>query len=496
MGSTARMRQIIFKAKAVLCVLLLLNLHVWIAGCTGPANVTAPLTGILHFQLAADHALTKALNNSALIGAEAFEVDPVLKTFRVIFAEANREVSGTYAVIDGAFTITEFTFGRFGRSVTMGLDLSKRVRTIVTDDGFHWQRPANWPLVVPSSDGVEGYIEANAHLLDIARDLEQGQPPESGTGTTNPGGGDFDAELSALVSAKLNSADAGLLLLILETILAIWGPIFGILTVLLTIFLVIALIQALIGNLDGSALGLPPPNDEPPPVDPVPPNGDTSPDCNENGVADATDIADGTAQDSNGNGVPDACEDPAGLPDNALSLSVSASRAWTYEHLVFQGTPANNCEVSFNATVDSDPLANNSYTYQWTITPPADRPGASFTPVSGETTATPTFLPPNRPASSANDYLVTVVATGDDHGNVGMATTTIKVRLLGDADNSGCVDQADIDFVDDVEAGVITDPDLVLQADVNCDGTTNFVLDLAVVDLVRLNLDGNGNGCP
>jgi hypothetical protein len=181
---------------------------------------------------------------------------------------------------------------------------------------------------------------------------------------------------------------------------------------------------------------------------------------------------------------------------NALSLSVSAGRAWTYEHLVFQGTPANNCEVSFNATVDSDPLANNSYTYQWTITPPADRPGATFAPVSGETTATPTFLPPNRPASSANDYLVTVVATGDDHGNVGMATTTIKVRLLGDADNSGCVDQTDIDFVDDVEAGVITDPDLVLQADVNCDGTTNFVLDLAVVDLVRLNLDGNGNGCP
>ncbi len=135
-GSTARFRQVIFKSKAVLCVLLVLNLHAWIAGCTGPAEITAPLSGIVRIELSPDHALTKALNNSVLIGAEAFEIDPVRKSFRVIFAEANREVTGTYAVMDGAFTITEFTFGRFGRSVTMGLDLSKRVRTIVTDDGF------------------------------------------------------------------------------------------------------------------------------------------------------------------------------------------------------------------------------------------------------------------------------------------------------------------------------------------------------------------------
>ncbi len=74
MGSTATIRQVIFKSKAALCVLLVLNLHAWIAGCTGPAGIAAPLTGILRVELSADHALTKALNNSVLIGAEAFEI--------------------------------------------------------------------------------------------------------------------------------------------------------------------------------------------------------------------------------------------------------------------------------------------------------------------------------------------------------------------------------------------------------------------------------------
>ena len=75
-----------------------------------------------------------------------------------------------------------------------------------------------------------------------------------------------------------------------------------------------------------------------------------------------------------------------------------------------------------------------------------------------------------------------------------MVTTTIKVRLLGDVDDSGCVDQADIDFVGQVEAGNLTGEQNVQQADVNCDGTTDFVLDASLIDFVRLNLDGHGNG--
>lgn len=530
MGSTARIQQVILKSRAALGALLVLNLHVWIAGCTGPAGIAAPLAGILRIELSPDHALNKALNNSVLIGAEAFEIDPVRKSFRVIFAEENRNVTGTYAVINGAFTITQFTFGRFGRSVTMSLDLSKRVRTIVTDDGFVWQRPANWSLIEPSSDGVEGYVEANAQLLDVAKGVDQGQTPNPGNGTTNPGsGGNFDSELSALVSNKINSADAGLLLLVLGTILAIWGPVLGTLSALLSIFLVIAMIQSLVGDLDGSAPGQsPPPGGEPPPVNPVPPVGETPTDCNDNGVSDVTDIADGTAQDSNGNGVPDVCEMQAccradgscsdvlgidcsasgGTPqgvgtacsgvvcNDSITLSATANADWVYEHLIFQGSVVTNCETTFTAVVANDPLGNSGYTYVWTITPPSDRSLAAFTAVSGGATASPTFLPPARPASSANDYIVTVVATGNDHGNTGSATTTIKVRLLGDVDNSGCVDQADIDFVNQVEAGNLTGPDNVRQADVNCDGTTNFVLDASLIDFVRLNLDSRGNGCP
>jgi len=510
----------VFRSKAVLCVLLVVNLHVWLGACTGPSEPTAPLNNVIRIELTPDHSLAKALGTGVLDGAKAFEIDPVLKTFRVIFADPAREVTGKYASVDGAIRITKFTFGRLGRSVTMELDLSKRVRTIDTDDGFHWQRPSNWKLIKSSAPGVQGYVDVNAQLLAFARDVDQpDNPPSSGGNVTTVPGSDqvVDLGFSGFGSGKNNRADPVGLLLILETVLAIWGPIISTLGVLLSIFLVISLIQAMVGNLDQTAAGtIPTVGDEPPPVDGVPPvdggtqppvdcndngvsdqtdlTGGTSPDCNANEVPDECDIAAGTEQDTNGNGVPDVCEN-LGRPDDTIIVSVTASRDWTYEHLVFKGTAVNNCEVSFVANIDNDPLGNSSYTYQWTITPPADRPGAAFTPVSGETTATPAFLPPARPASSANDYVVTVTATGNDSGNTGTATTTIKVRLLGDTDNSGCVDQADIDFVNMVEADNVTDPDMVLRADVNCDETTNYVQDATLVDFVRLNRDGDGNGC-
>ena len=39
----------------------------------------------------------------------------------------------------------------------------------------------------------------------------------------------------------------------------------------------------------------------------------TSEDCNENGLPDECDIADGTSEDVNGNGMPDECEQPGDL---------------------------------------------------------------------------------------------------------------------------------------------------------------------------------------
>ena len=39
-------------------------------------------------------------------------------------------------------------------------------------------------------------------------------------------------------------------------------------------------------------------------------------DCNGNGIADETDISNGTSEDTNGNGVPDECECPADLDDS------------------------------------------------------------------------------------------------------------------------------------------------------------------------------------
>ncbi len=45
---------------------------------------------------------------------------------------------------------------------------------------------------------------------------------------------------------------------------------------------------------------------------------ETSPDCNSNGIADSEDIADGTSEDVDGNGIPDDCECPGDITGEGI----------------------------------------------------------------------------------------------------------------------------------------------------------------------------------
>ncbi len=244
-------------------------------------------------------------------------------------------------------------------------------------------------------------------------------------------------------------------------------------------------------------------------------------DCDENGIPDECDLV--TAGDCDADGVPDACQidtDGDGLIDacdnctftaNAgqadgdgdgvgdacdipIAISVQSDRAWVYENL----DGISDCGVVFSAAVLDDPFPNTSYTYQWTISPPGDRPMANFVEVSGAASHEATFSAPARPgySPSAESHSALVSVTGDQYGNVGEASLLIWVRTLGDVNGDGCVSAVDSAVVQAVEDGTETDPALVDAADVNCDGSVSGV-DAQIVASVVADFDGNGAGaCP
>ncbi|MBK9127869.1 MAG: alpha amylase C-terminal domain-containing protein [Phycisphaerales bacterium] len=96
-------------------------------------------------------------------------------------------------------------------------------------------------------------------------------------------------------------------------------------------------------------------------------------DCNHNGVDDATDIANGTSLDLNGNGIPDECETPAACPGDAncdgsvdfddidyFVAALGGQQAWIDLHLTLTGQPptcsfASN-DVNGSGQVDFDDI--------------------------------------------------------------------------------------------------------------------------------------------
>jgi hypothetical protein len=175
----------------------------------------------------------------------------------------------------------------------------------------------------------------------------------------------------------------------------------------------------------------------------------------------------------------------------ALTVSVTPDRNWVYENLA----GSTSCRLECSAAVLHDPLGNTSYNYEWSVEPPADRPGAVFSLVSGGGTDHVVYTAPPRPAYSPGGlpYVVRCVITGSPFGNKTEATQPVTVRVLGDVDGDGCTDAVDRQIIVAVENGSITDPALVAAADVNCDGSVDG-LDRQIVLAVESDFDGAGAG--
>ncbi|MBN2561706.1 MAG: hypothetical protein JXQ75_12330, partial [Phycisphaerae bacterium] len=235
----------VFKLKALLCVLLTLNVQFWLGGCAPAPVPFSP--GATRIELTPGHPLSMALRGSAFEGATAVEVDPGKGEFRLIFPDAGRQLSGKYAEANGTPTITEFHAANGLNSATIHLDISKHVTSITTSDGHVFTAPTDWATSPASTEGANAYERANAQLLDFARQLNSQSNPGpsagSGSGGSNTGG-PISGDVPGMPD-KTSQTALGPALLVLSLLATIWAVNMAALA-LIGIFAVLAALQAML----------------------------------------------------------------------------------------------------------------------------------------------------------------------------------------------------------------------------------------------------------
>lgn len=172
-------RQILYRAKAVLCVTLTLNLCYWTVACdNGAVTSTTPIPGaagdsVEEIPLGGDHPVAQALGGSQFAGATHLEIDRADNTFTLLFPDADRIATGQYVEVNGVTSVSSFTFGRQGQFVTLNLDPeTQAVTQLTTSNGYTWTPSANAKAILPAElDASNPYIAANAELLAAEHDI-------------------------------------------------------------------------------------------------------------------------------------------------------------------------------------------------------------------------------------------------------------------------------------------------------------------------------------
>ncbi|QDV92324.1 hypothetical protein RAS2_34430 [Phycisphaerae bacterium RAS2] len=228
------LRRVLTKSKSIVCIALILNVQYW-AGC-GAAPV-ALVDGSYLVQLTADHALTQSLAGTAFDGATAVLVNPTTNTFRVIFPDSAREMSGRFDSGESV-ALRQITIGRGAEQIQVSMDAAKHITRIANSNGAVWNRPADWTSNATTGENtLDAFKQANAELLDAAAALDAqaggpigGQSVVSGdssgldaaTGGVKALDGGFDFLVSALLATFFYGFFFwGTILFILQAVLGI-----------------------------------------------------------------------------------------------------------------------------------------------------------------------------------------------------------------------------------------------------------------------------------
>jgi len=284
--------------KACMCIALVVNLHVWVAGCgTQPQGLGVRLlTGPFTLSLGPGDALTKAVAGSRYNGASSLTIDPVTGAFSIDHADPGVQLRGIVAAADGRRPqVVRLELESDGRTVTITFDAAQRIDRMSTSTGLTWERPASWVgrTPAPGADDLERIMATNFELLDYANSLDEailrGEPLPSAPGEQQP-----PPPVSDDVTAKTAQADqdiggtlAAILLFIgidftLRTAIGFWPVTVWLLQVAVATGVTVALtgvtlpdLSGLLGGLFGDGSNGDDPNSEGPPDEPPPPSSTT-----------------------------------------------------------------------------------------------------------------------------------------------------------------------------------------------------------------------------
>ncbi len=193
----------------------------------------------------------------------------------------------------------------------------------------------------------------------------------------------------------------------------------------------------------------------------------------------------------------------------AIGSEIDLDNLWMYQSLPGQV----NSDLTASVLVTEDPLGNSSYSYEWEFILPSDVNIASAIVAGGGSgDAFCTFAAPGcRPSGntepnvgvfgvsdSGQAFKVRVTITGDDYGNTAVAEAEFGIALLGDVNNDGVVDVADLSITNAFwktgSAGAFT----LRDCDVNCDDVVD-VADRSITNAIwrgTLGQNSVSNPCP
>lgn len=246
------------RIQAVLCILLMISMHT-LPGC-GQGGLLPTTAGAYQIPLNESHPLTEALRGTAFQGAVMMEIFPQSQSFRLVYPDTQRQVSGQYGFHDEQFTITQFSFKVGAKSATIQFDNQRRVATITSSDGQAWSRPLD--SLVPTDSARlnfdNPYAAANRDLLEVATRIEQQGANSSSTAIGTPGGTSGGSGGGTGTGPdfgfKPGSRDViDSVGFILAVVAIIWAPLAGIIGPLVTIFTVTTVLEnALVLRFDGT----------------------------------------------------------------------------------------------------------------------------------------------------------------------------------------------------------------------------------------------------
>lgn len=158
-------------AMSLFCVILVMNLVVLTPGCGTQFNWNGPTSGHVRIELTPDHPISQALSGTGFEGAQLLEADMDAGTFRLVYPDAARNITGRFVRVGDSWEMVEFSFGTTDGAAQMTLDPSSRQVTMIeTSQGDVWTptKVSEASSRTLEMDRIDGFVQSNSELIPQA----------------------------------------------------------------------------------------------------------------------------------------------------------------------------------------------------------------------------------------------------------------------------------------------------------------------------------------